>query len=627
MGRFHGILFAVAMLGGAACTEEEPELTDDWADNASCEDGGKCDGEGAVPRISSPELMINDVEVLGQLEANGHKLSHALGGDSATNAALHGSSTRFQALVQTLEADLAEFKSKDREAGVGLAYSHRQFDAKWLRSPKAKFRLSAVINRTDLVHTTPGACGEVRFIYRLMYETAQGSSRLPMTINVVHDQHAIGGSCAGVARAWKDARGQYAAVHSMLAGYQSPARIEINLQAVRWPAVTRADMGGYAEYLMRIFNVAGTTLTPALLPNTIKSDLNATQKSALAAWISSNAAAVDRGTALVPDEYLAYRAISVSPRGLARGANRPFLSAFPNPEQTFAQVSYSGLSLVKSPAGLLRKLDTMSCQGCHQSRGLAGFHILGEEAPSTFRANAIEVGSSPHLNDELAWRRSALDDVAAGRTISAPRPFAERTPTTVGKYGAHCGLAGDPSFASWTCASGYQCKDLSGEEIGMCVTASAPGAGDACETSNVSFDPNPLKDKVSDFEVQTCGVMPTGRRAYCNRSGTKPFTTSSFGGFPNGSCSSPCLTMGKFTGDAICGAQPPNGFNDCLGAGKPFTTCLADATPELRRRCDAATPCGDDYVCAGVPGAPKGVGACMPPYFIFQVRVDGHSVR
>ncbi|MBA3458183.1 MAG: hypothetical protein H0T42_34195 [Deltaproteobacteria bacterium] len=121
--------------------------------------------------------------------------------------------------------------------------------------------------------------------------------------------------------------------------------------------------------------------------------------------------------------------------------------------------------------------------------------------------------------------------------------------------------------------------------------------------------------------------MPTGRRAYCNHSGTKPFTTSSFGGFPNGSCSSKCLTMGKLTGDSICGAQPPNGFNDCLGAGKPFTECLANATPEFRRRCDSRTPCGDDYVCAGVAGAPSGVGACMPPYFIFQVRVDGHKVR
>ena len=28
---------------------------------------------------------------------------------------------------------------------------------------------------------------------------------------------------------------------------------------------------------------------------------------------------------------------------------------------------------------------------------------------------------------------------------------------------------------------------------------------------------------------------------------------------------------------------------------------------------------------AYVPGAPRNNGACMPPYFIFQARVDGHE--
>ncbi|MBL9111705.1 MAG: hypothetical protein JNM74_20645, partial [Myxococcales bacterium] len=40
--------------------------------------------------------------------------------------------------------------------------------------------------------------------------------------------------------------------------------------------------------------------------------------------------------------------------------------------------------------------------------------------------------------------------------------------------------------------------------------------------------------------------------------------------------------------------------------------------------CDVANQCRDDYVCARVPG-PNGttVGGCVPPYFIFQLRVDG----
>ncbi len=622
----HVVVAAALSLSIAACADEEPELTDDWADNATCTDG-KCDGAGAVARIAAPDVFINDPSVLRQLETGGYALSRSFGGDSASNGSLKTSSPMFATLAQTIDADLKEFKATDSQAGVGLAYSHRQFDVAWLGSTKASFRLVAVVNRVDLMHRTPGACGEVRFIYRLMYSTAQGSSRLPMSINVVHEQPMINGSCAGVAQAWKAAQGDVARLGTVLSQHRTPARVEINLQAVRWPAVTRADMGGHAEYLLRVFDVTDGNLVPTKLPNTIRTNLSEAEKTALASWIKTNAAGIDRGDVLVPAEYLATRVVSVSPRGLARGANRPFLAAFPNPEQTFAGLPYSSMQLAKSPAGLMRKLDTMTCQGCHQSRGLAGFHILGEEDQETFRANAIEVGSSPHMNEELSWRKSAIDDIAAGRGISRARPFAERSGASTGIYGAHCGLAGDPSFDSWTCASGYTCKDINGEEIGMCVVAEQNGAGDSCEMSNVSFNIDPTKDKVSEFETQTCGVMPTGRRAYCNHSGTKPYTSSAFGGFPNGSCSSPCLTMGKFTGDSICGAQPPSGFNDCLGSGKAFTTCLANATPEFRRRCDSRTPCGDDYVCSGVAGAPSGVGACMPPYFIFQVRVDGHSVR
>jgi len=288
---------------------------------------------------------------------------------------------------------------------------------------------------------------------------------------------------------------------------------------------------------------------------------------------------------------------------------------FPNPETSFAAIDYRRLELVKSPGGLVRRLDTMTCQGCHQSRGLAGFHLLGQDAAETSRMNAIEVGTSPHMHEELRWRKAMLADVASTGSSSSPRPFAERNATVPGTYGSHCGL-GDASFESWTCASGYTCKDVSGEEIGMCVPATGLSAGDACETSSVTFEADPHDDRVVDTEVQSCSV-PSGARASCSRSS---------GGFPNGSCTASCGTMGATGGAAICGATPPSGFNNCIGAGKPFAECLADSTPAFRRRCDAGTPCSDDYVCAGVPGAPKGVGACMPPYFIFQARVDGHPV-
>ncbi|MDX2093868.1 MAG: hypothetical protein SFX73_38900 [Kofleriaceae bacterium] len=613
-GFVHATVLAFALAASSACTDEEVG-DDSWSD---C--GGKCDdGTGAVPALNQPELVINDLGVLGTLERAGYDLASHLGGTSTNNAMLVMSSPAYGQLVSTIEADLRDVQAADPTLKVGLASGHRLFDARWLRAASSSFRLVGITNRTDRMHATPGACGEVRFVYRLGYTSSKGSSRLPMTMLVVHEQPMVGGSCAAAARAWQGMTQNADELRTgPLAALGPASRIEINLQSVRWPAAVRPDMGGHAEYLLRVFGLSGGAIAPMRLSNTISTTLTAAQKSALRTWIVANLDNIDDGTAEVPDEFLATRAFSVSPRGLARGANRPYLQAFPNPEQAFADVSFAGLDLVKTPGGLLRRLDTMTCQGCHQSRGLAGFHFLGQEDAETPRSNAIEVGTSPHLHEELRWRRTALADVASTGTIATARPFADRNAAAPGQYGAHCGL-GDASFAAWTCATGYTCKDLSGDEVGMCVPAEKLSAGDACETSSLTFETNPHKDRVTDMKVEACSV-PSGIAARCSRS----VASGSVGGFPNGSCTASCLTMGAVGGAAICGAEPPSGFNDCIGQGKPFAECLANAKPQFRRRCDAGTPCGDDYVCSGVPGAPKGVGACMPPYFIFQARVDGH---
>ena len=62
-------------------------------------------------------------------------------------------------------------------------------------------------------------------------------------------------------------------------------------------------------------------------------------------------------------------------------------------------------------------------------------------------------------------------------------------------------------------------------------------------------------------------------------------------------------------------------FNACIARGEPFQTCLAEhVRPAGLRACGAGNPCRDDYVCARTPTG----GACIPPYFLFQLRVDGH---
>jgi hypothetical protein len=46
----------------------------------------------------------------------------------------------------------------------------------------------------------------------------------------------------------------------------------------------------------------------------------------------------------------------------------------------------------------------------------------------------------------------------------------------------------------------------------------------------------------------------------------------------------------------------------------------------LLRSCSRAEPCRDDYVCLRMPNEPLDHGACVPPYFLAQVRIDGPPI-
>ena len=75
------------------------------------------------------------------------------------------------------------------------------------------------------------------------------------------------------------------------------------------------------------------------------------------------------------------------------------------------------------------------------------------------------------------------------------------------------------------------------------------------------------------------------------------------------------------------------GFNACLAARRPFAECLRNnVRPAVLKGCDANEPCRDDYICARTAAGhsaskdarERAHGACIPPYFLFQLRVDGH---
>jgi hypothetical protein len=555
-------------------------------------------------RAADPVLLVTAPAALQAAEKSGAGFARWF--DAATPAPDDGiasnetlaRSAAWRAIAGPLGDSLASIQRRDKQAGVGISrYPHRLFDARWLTSPDAFFELVGVANRMDRRPFQDGACGETRLVYRLAYRTAAMQSRLPMTVNVElrGDAPDASGSCANAARLWQPP--QTATTDEALGrwlvsadGPLAPQRLRharisqvtTNLQSVRWPSAVRPDLGGHAEYMLRAFRWnAGTKRYDVKplenTPDVARLKANAPLRKDLQQWLQQpdNLRALDEATLQVPDRFLATEAVSVAPRGIERLANRPFAQVFAPGDWR----AVPGSRTLKSPQAILRRLDDLSCMGCHQSRAVAGFHLLGVDrrsASRTFtRGNALAVPHSPHMQDELA-RRSAY----VGASLSTPRPDPFRP------------LA-EPL------------------DLDAAATTERATVGARCEPTRITASANPWHDRAEKLPRTAC----EGAASVCE-------TTSV--GFPGGMCSGPCNA--KDPNGTCGGIAILSDFNQCLAAKKPFGECLSKHTrPGNLRSCSAQQPCRDDYICAQADGKPEGHGACIPPYFLFQMRVDGHS--
>ncbi len=522
---------------------------------------------------STDLVLITDPSALAAIEPP-RNLVARLGGPAA-----------YASITRVLDQDLREFARADPKAGVGVAGNdHRLFDRRWLDltaapgRPATSFDLIGISNRLDRVPFTSPSCGDVRLVYRLAYRATISNtavaSRLPMTISLVYPQPP---PCDAAARRWRVAAGltgaALAAQLSSPTGPLAPAllgpaqltEVQTNLQSMRWPAAVRPDLGGHAEYTLRSFVPAPApappgTFQPGPLANTPDVARLRKQPALLAeltTWLRDPAtlARIDAGTAVLPAHLAATRASSLSPRGLARRANRPFLQLLPAPALAKLQpaLDLGGRGTIATPAALLRRLDDFTCMGCHQSRGLAGFHLLGVDAPG--QPDALAVAASPHLLADLARRRAIVASFADGGSPELSRPPSDRAARGDSGPGAHCGL-GDPGFASWTCDPGLTCvaHDAPADDasVGVCVAATAQ-VGDACEHGAIRPNPDPRRDRLPGARQSACA-----EGSVCN---TSPV------GFPGGMCTADC---GSLPAGATCGA---------IAILRDFNACLARRTP------------------------------------------------
>jgi hypothetical protein len=567
------------------------------------------------------QSAIWESDVIEQMEKSGLHLDDVFPTPSAAKQDLK-KNPFYLALVDHLKNDLTAIQKADPKLSVTMATSHRLFNIEWLGSSNSFFELTAIVNRIDRrpFHNEP-SCGELRLVYRLAYTVKDKGhdihSRLPLTLNMVFlIPNQDGTACLDSVNNWENFLGspQEERVNAKKVLGISSANlktIEINMQSVRWPSTTRGDLGAHAEYLLRVFKIKNQRLELVNLENTpdvVRINASPVLKKELLAWIKTNMEAINNGVAVAPEKFLTKKATSVSPRGLTRISNRPWSNIFKATD--FASIDFESLSYIKSSEALLRRLDDSSCVGCHQNRSVAGFHLLGVDRKGTSAFNSLAVPGSPHFMNDLERRSKFLQAIKNKEKPELFRPMSERALTEKGDYGAHCGL-GDPGFASWTCSSGFICRSFGLEAddktVGQCFTAGTLSAvGEPCEIGTMIPNLNPHKDKVRQTQERACS-----NQGMCE---------VNYVGFPEGMCAEACSSKSKHM---KCGSIALLvEFNNCLGKGEPFTKCLAENTrPAGLRACAPELPCRDDYICAG---RSTETGTCIPPYFLFQMRVDGH---
>lgn len=477
-------------------------------------------------RAEGNGLAITDPQALHELDATRFGLAQLLasttGPPIANDAlfALPGMVPIRAALDDAFTRYLADHHARAPQESIGIGTGHDVllFDKATLASPETRFALAGIVNRMDRAYVAPESCGEIRLIYRLTrIHPGNTPPRLPMTLNLVLHAKAPGDSatCADLATRWLAASAftdTGAALAGRLTSGDGPLmqvsaahidRIEINLQIGHRPKSEAQDFR--TDYLQKVFHfdAASKQFQDAPMENQIDRDRLLADPAlgrAFRDWLLApdNFRALDRGTLLIPEKFLATTSLAATPVGFAPSALQPAFGLMGDGTATgvFTErdvvtaleraVAQGGaLDNIRSPAGFARRLSDITCGGCHQIRGIGGFHFTGADT-STGQVVQGVVPASPHFNGDQPRRRAIVMSMRDGKTPDFSRGFSDR-PQARGSaelagtsmldgWGATCYRRDakgrmDASFASWTCAKGLSCQPVgtdASSRIGMC---------------------------------------------------------------------------------------------------------------------------------------------------------------
>lgn len=428
----------------------------------------------------------------------------------------------FERYVATHKAELP-----DESIGVGDAFAFQLFDRALFASVETRFVLAGIVNRMDRAYVAGETCGEIRLIYRLIRSNvpagAETPSRMPMTLNVVLrargepavDREGKPITCKAIAARWlaasdlaltgRDLAAKLQAVDGPLdlVMPENIDRIETNLQIAHAPKSAKRDFR--TDYLLKVFrfDAQARRFTEAPMENQIDRErilADAGLARDFKTWLldPTHFAELDRGTILIPEKFLAKSAIAPTPVGFApskllpefglgegEGNNAIFGEADVVAALKKAASDGTPLQNIRSFGGFQRRLNDITCAGCHQTRGIGGFHFPGVDWVTARPSNATVVPASPHFFGDQVRRRDILAALRDGRASDYSKGFASRPQLRGAKelvateysdgWGAHCYrqigriAANDASFRAWTCAKGLVCQTAGKDtRMGMC---------------------------------------------------------------------------------------------------------------------------------------------------------------
>lgn len=262
----------------------------------------------------------------------------------------------------------------------------------WFRSPDTSFELVAVVNRLDRMDIRPKTCGETRLLYRLVHTPEDGSPRpLPAALNVLFAQRGTEDGCQATARSWI---------------VDSPTELTQNGGPLSEQALGKANLVAIesnvrfgSRHTFHIFR-----------PHT-------NQRTGERVWRRASLEVDPFGmqksrsplkTILDPDKR---QDIFKGTVVFGKGASYRKWDSLGDSDLLFyfkRQLPDDGdYSPFADKQAFLERLGSLSCGGCHAARSIDGFHAT--------------LGPSPHLQDEVEWRRDYVRAIAEGKEPNRTR--------------------------------------------------------------------------------------------------------------------------------------------------------------------------------------------------------------